>query len=318
MTEGNGHVIDPNGDARRALHEAVAEHGPEVLSNAVIMDRVCRDHLSGLPGESILIGSAARSDVPALLRDLIPRLGNYGAIQSVAATLAEEHGLDIAGVCVGGARVRPGPGPDRVRPRREHAEPSGAPGAEPSAAGGSAASSGGPQVRGAASRGGPPPRGPSAAAGQPGWAVPGARRARDAGAAAWGAGGPGIRGLTTGGMPGSRGRAAGRRPEVAGVQPQHDRDRGGHRAGRRLPGGRGGGAPEPVSGQDGGGDLVPVPGTGTSRGHEHESQPGRVTGCVPRPEPDVGLPDPADQDPERGPGPEQLPPTPAPRSARPR
>ena len=95
MTEGTGHVIDPNGDARRALHEAVAEHGPEALSNAVLMDSACRDHLSSLPGESILIGSAARTDVPALLRDLIPRLGNYGAIQSAAVTLAEEHELDI-------------------------------------------------------------------------------------------------------------------------------------------------------------------------------------------------------------------------------
>jgi hypothetical protein len=95
VTEGNGHVIDPNGDARRALHEAVAEHGPEALSNAVIMDNVCRDHLSSLPGESILIGSAARIDVPALLRNLIPRLGNYGAIQSAAVTLAEEHKLDL-------------------------------------------------------------------------------------------------------------------------------------------------------------------------------------------------------------------------------
>ena len=96
MTEVPGHVIDPNGDARRALQEAVAEHGPEALSNAVIMYNVCRDRLIGLPGESILIGSAARSDVPALLRSLIPRLGNYGAIQAVAATLAEEHELDVA------------------------------------------------------------------------------------------------------------------------------------------------------------------------------------------------------------------------------
>jgi hypothetical protein len=96
VTEVPGHVIDPNGDARRALQEAVAEHGPEALSNAVIMYNVCRDHLIGLPGESILIGSAARSDVPALLRSLIPRLGNYGAIQAAAATLAEEHELDVA------------------------------------------------------------------------------------------------------------------------------------------------------------------------------------------------------------------------------
>ena len=99
MTEGNGHIIDPAGDARRALQAVVAEHGPEALSNAVIMDGICQARLSNLPGEAILIGSAARTDVPALLRDLIPRLGNYGAIQSVAATLAEAHGLDNA-ACV--------------------------------------------------------------------------------------------------------------------------------------------------------------------------------------------------------------------------
>ena len=96
MTEGTGHVIDPAGDARRALHAAVAEHGPEALSNAVIMDAVCQDRLRDLPGEAILIGSAARTDVPALLRDRIPEMGNYGAIQSVATTLADAHGLDTA------------------------------------------------------------------------------------------------------------------------------------------------------------------------------------------------------------------------------
>jgi hypothetical protein len=96
VTEGNEHAIDPAGEARRALHAAVAEYGPEALSNAVIMDRICQDRLSDLPGEAVLIGSAARSDVPAMLRNLIPRLGNYGAIQSVAATLAEAHGLDNA------------------------------------------------------------------------------------------------------------------------------------------------------------------------------------------------------------------------------
>ncbi len=99
MTEGNGHIIDPVGDARRALQAVVAEHGPEALSNAVIMDGMCQARLSNLPGEATLIGSAARTDVPTLLQDLIPRLGNYGAIQSAAATLAEAHGLDTA-ACV--------------------------------------------------------------------------------------------------------------------------------------------------------------------------------------------------------------------------
>ena len=99
MTEGNGHIIDPAGDARRVLQAVVAEQGPEALSNAVIMDGVCQARLSNLPGEAILIGSAARADVPALLTNLIPRLGNYGAIQSVATTLADAHGLDTA-ACV--------------------------------------------------------------------------------------------------------------------------------------------------------------------------------------------------------------------------
>ena len=99
MTEGNGHIIDPAGDARRVLQAVVAEQGPEALSNAVVMDGVCQARLSNLPGEAILIGSAARADVPALLRNLIPRLGNYGAIQSVATTLADTHGLDTA-ACV--------------------------------------------------------------------------------------------------------------------------------------------------------------------------------------------------------------------------
>ena len=94
MTEGNGHVIDPAGVARRALQAAVAEHGPLVLADPGIMDRIGRESLAGLPGEAILIGSAARTDVPALLREQIPRLGNYGAIQSVAAALAEAHSLE--------------------------------------------------------------------------------------------------------------------------------------------------------------------------------------------------------------------------------
>jgi hypothetical protein len=96
VTEVTGHVIDPDGEARRALLEAVAEHGPGALSDATIMDTLCRTRLTALPGESILIVSAARADVPALLRSEIPELGNYGAIQSVAATLARASDLDGA------------------------------------------------------------------------------------------------------------------------------------------------------------------------------------------------------------------------------
>jgi hypothetical protein len=96
VTEGTGHVIDPAGDARRALQDAVTSHGPEVLSDATVMDHLCRTQLTALPGECILIVSAARSDVPALLRDAIPQYGNYGAIQSVATILAQASDLDGA------------------------------------------------------------------------------------------------------------------------------------------------------------------------------------------------------------------------------
>ena len=64
MTEGTGHVIDPAGDARRALQEAVSTHGPTALSDATVMDNLCRTQLTALPGECILIVSAARADVP--------------------------------------------------------------------------------------------------------------------------------------------------------------------------------------------------------------------------------------------------------------
>ena len=138
MTEGTGHVIDPDGDARRAVHEAVAEGGPEVLSDATIMENLCRTQLTALPGECILIVSAARADVPALLRDKIPQLGNYGAIQSVATTLAGAHDLDNAAslwvvrefaralglIAPGGTQATP-----RVMPGGAGAEAAGAAGA---------------------------------------------------------------------------------------------------------------------------------------------------------------------------------------------
>jgi hypothetical protein len=61
-----------------------------------VMDHLCRTQLTALPGECILIVSAARADVPALLRDAIPQFGTYGAIQSVASTLAQASDLDGA------------------------------------------------------------------------------------------------------------------------------------------------------------------------------------------------------------------------------
>ena len=259
MTEGTGHVIDPDGDARRALQEAVAEHGPEVLSDATIMDNLCRTQLAALPGESILIVSAARADVPALLRDKIPQLGNYGAIQSVATTLAQASDLDNAAslwvvrefaralglIAPGGTQSMPRPAPDGPG--------AGAPGApwrpgQP-----------GPGCRGHG-RDGRGRHGCRGAVAAPGCRAD--RGCRDAGRPA-----PGMAGGPQPGMAGDR-RRGWRRPQpgaggagvvrVQAAHPQHGRDGRGHRAGRGLPGGRGGGAPEPVPGQDGGGDLVPV------------------------------------------------------------
>jgi hypothetical protein len=126
VTEGTGHVIDPAGDARRTLQDAVTSHGPEVLSDPTVMDHLCRTQLAALPGESILIVSAARADVPALLRDAIPQFGNYGAIQSVGTTLAQASDLDGAAslwvvrefaralglIAPGGTQSMPRPAPD--------------------------------------------------------------------------------------------------------------------------------------------------------------------------------------------------------------
>ena len=126
MTEGTGHVIDPAGDARRTLQDAVTSHGPEVLSDPTVMDHLCRTQLAALPGEAILIVSAARADVPALLRDAIPQFGNYGAIQSVGTTLAQASDLDGAAslwvvrefaralglIAPGGTQSMPRPAPD--------------------------------------------------------------------------------------------------------------------------------------------------------------------------------------------------------------
>ena len=188
MTEGTEHVIDPDGDARRALLEAVAEHGPEALSDATIMDNLCRNQLAALPGESILIVSAARADVPALLRDKIPELGNYGAIQSVAATLAQASDLDSAAslwvvrefaralgmIAPGGTqpipRVVPGGPPAEAAADGAGAQPPGMPGGGvPPPGAGRGAAGAGPEPR--RRRRGRPGRGCSTAT-RSGWPPP--------------------------------------------------------------------------------------------------------------------------------------------------
>ena len=179
MTEGTGHVIDPAGDARRTLQDAVTSHGPEVLSDATVMDHLCRTQLTALPGECILIVSAARSDVPALLRDAIPQYGNYGAIQSVATTLAQASDLDGAAslwvvrefaralglIAPGGTQSMPRPAPGAGAPGGAVATGAGAAGAAAATGAGGAGpgSSGGTGV----------PGGPELAPGMAGGPQPG-------------------------------------------------------------------------------------------------------------------------------------------------
>ena len=184
MTEGTGHVIDPAGDARRTLQDAVTSHGPEVLSDPTVMDHLCRTQLAALPGESILIVSAARADVPALLRDAIPQFGNYGAIQSVATTLAQASDLDGAAslwvvrefaralglIAPGGTQSMPRPAPDGKGAEAPGAAmATGEVGAGAAATAGMSAGAGGAGAGGGGGTGGP--GGPELAGGpQPGMA----------------------------------------------------------------------------------------------------------------------------------------------------
>src|SRR5690348_8315560 len=152
------------------------------------MDTLCRTRLTALPGESILIVSAARADVPALLRSEIPELGNYGAIQSVAATLARASDLDGAAslwvvrefartlgmIAPGGTQQMP-----RIVPGGPAAEAAGAGAAGAGAAGAGAAGAG---------TGVPPPEMPGAGAQPPG--MPGAGAQPPGMPGAGGTGGP--------------------------------------------------------------------------------------------------------------------------------
>ncbi len=183
MTEGTGHVIDPAGDARRTLQDAVTSHGPEVLSDPTVMEHLCRTQLAALPGESILIVSAARADVPALLRDAIPQFGNYGAIQSVGTTLAQASDLDGAAslwvvrefaralglIAPGGTQSMPRPAPDGTG-----SEAPGAAAATREVGAGAAATAGISAGAGAGSGGGTGvPSGPELAPGMAGGPQPG-------------------------------------------------------------------------------------------------------------------------------------------------
>ena len=126
MTQGPGYVIDPAGIARGALQAAVTDNGPTILSDAAMLDDFCRARLAGLPGEAALISSAARSDVPGLLRQQVDALGLDAAIVSVAATLSGAHSLNETAcvwVVTEFARVLGYPVPARTQPMTVTAPP---------------------------------------------------------------------------------------------------------------------------------------------------------------------------------------------------
>ena len=214
--------------------------------------------------------------MPAMLRDLIPRLGNYGAIQSVAATLAEAHGLDTA-ACVWVVRefaralgliASGGTQPTAALARRRNRSGSAAARPMPGRA----------------------PRPPAAAA-----AVGGGGAGAGAGPA------PGCRaGLGwPPGMPRGRERPP-RRPSSG--SRVLSRNTIGIAAAIALVAGYLGVAavahlsPFPAK------TVAAASSAPASQGNGTQSQPGWVTGSGSRPEPYVGLPDLAEQDSERCPG----------------
>jgi len=127
VTEGTGHVIDPAGDARRTLQDAVTSHGPEVLSDATVMEHLCRTQLTALPGECILDrqrGPVRRARAAQGRESRSTE--TTAAIQSVATTLPRSSDLDGAAslwvvrefaralglIAPGGTQSMPRPAPD--------------------------------------------------------------------------------------------------------------------------------------------------------------------------------------------------------------
>ena len=87
--------LDPGGQAREALASAVANFGPQILSNPQMLENVFRDLLPDSPREVSILVTAAQADVATLLQD---RVGQHmdpdTAVRLTASVLGERRALD--------------------------------------------------------------------------------------------------------------------------------------------------------------------------------------------------------------------------------
>ncbi|MHB8246609.1 MAG: hypothetical protein ACYDGN_14920 [Acidimicrobiales bacterium] len=89
-----GRSLDPQGEARGVLQDAVSNYGPQVLDNVDLIEGICADQLSDWPREASLIVSAAGENVAAKLAEQIVSIGPDTAVRLSASTLADSRSLD--------------------------------------------------------------------------------------------------------------------------------------------------------------------------------------------------------------------------------
>jgi hypothetical protein len=84
--------LDPNGEARRALQDAVKDYGGVVLSRAHVLNNFLKDQLGeDLKREASLLVSAANSDVAAVLAQRLEAGDPGWAVRSTAQLFASDH-----------------------------------------------------------------------------------------------------------------------------------------------------------------------------------------------------------------------------------
>src|SRR5665811_1830033 len=76
-------------EVRDFLNQAVADFGPQILSNATVLEGVCDDRLPDYPREANLVVAAARADVCAMLSQQQPSVGADAAVRLTASSLAD-------------------------------------------------------------------------------------------------------------------------------------------------------------------------------------------------------------------------------------
>ena len=87
--------LDPGGQAREALASAVANFGPQILSNPQMLENVFRDLLPDSPREVSILVTAAQADVATLLQDRVAQhMDPDTAVRLTASVLGERRALD--------------------------------------------------------------------------------------------------------------------------------------------------------------------------------------------------------------------------------